>query len=71
MALNFEFETVLKFYNIGPGCFTCGCLCFVSLSHGAMGWSAVCDCGNSWSYSLAFRYDYTCKEYFNKLTWYM
>ena len=30
----------------------CGCLFFVSLPHGAMGWSAVCDCGISWSYSL-------------------
>ena len=26
--------------------------CFVALPHGAMGWSAVCDCGVSWSYSL-------------------
>ena len=25
----------------------------VVLAHGAMGWSAVCDCGISWSYSLA------------------
>ena len=24
----------------------------VSLPHGAVGWSAVCDCGISWSYSL-------------------
>ena len=23
----------------------CGCQCFVSLPHGAVGWSAVCDCG--------------------------
>ena len=23
----------------------------MSLSHSAMGWSAVCDCGISWSYS--------------------
>ena len=28
------------------------CKCFVSLPHGAMGWSVVCDCGISWSYSL-------------------
>ena len=27
---------------------------FVSLPHCAVGWSAVCDCGISWSYSLAF-----------------
>ena len=24
----------------------------MALPHGAMGWSAVCDCGISWSYSL-------------------
>ena len=32
----------------------CDCLCSVSLPHNAMGWSAVCDCGFSWSYSLTF-----------------
>ena len=26
----------------------------VALPHGAVGWSAVCDCGNSRSYSLIF-----------------
>ena len=31
-----------------------GCRCSVSLPHGAFGWSAVCDCGISWSYSLTF-----------------
>ena len=29
------------------------CLMTVFL-RGAMGWSAVCDCGNFWSYSLTF-----------------
>ena len=36
------------------GCFTliiflvsCDCYCFVALSHGAMGWSVVCDCSIS------------------------
>ena len=33
---------------------SCASQCFVALSQGAMGWSAVCDCGTSWSYSLAF-----------------
>ena len=33
-------------------CLCCACLCSVSLPRGAMGWSAVCDCGISWSYSL-------------------
>ena len=28
--------------------------CSVALPHGASGWSAVCDCGISWSYSLTF-----------------
>ena len=34
----------------------CGCLCSVFISHGAMGWSAVCECGVFWSltYSLTF-----------------
>ena len=43
------------------GCFTLivllmpfDCYCSVSLPHGALGWSAVCDCGISWSYSLTF-----------------
>ena len=30
------------------------CKCPVVLPHGAMGWSVVCDCGISWSYSLRF-----------------
>ena len=24
----------------------CDCLCSVALPHGAMGWTAICDCGN-------------------------
>ena len=32
----------------------CGCLCSVSLPHCAIGWSAFCDCGNSYSYPFAF-----------------
>ena len=28
--------------------------CSVALPHGAVGWSAVCDCGISRSYSLSF-----------------
>ena len=50
----FEFETVPKFYTSGPGCFafiilrmSCYCNCSVTLPHGAVGWSAVCDCGIS------------------------
>ena len=45
-----------SFITLRPGCFTlcCGGLCFVSPPLGAMGWSGVCDCGISWSYSLAF-----------------
>ena len=44
------------------GCFTlmlffltCGCPRYVFLPHGVIGWSAVCDCGTFWSYSLALR----------------
>ena len=29
----------------------CGCQCSVSLSQGALGWTAVCDCGIFCSYS--------------------
>ena len=43
------------------GCFaltvflmSCDTQCSVALSHGAMGWSAICDCGISWSNSVAF-----------------
>ena len=28
----------------------------VSPSHGVVGWSAVCDCGIFWSYSLTFKW---------------
>ena len=38
------------------GCFilivyllSCDCKCSVSLSHGVVGWSAVCDCGIFWA----------------------
>ena len=32
----------------------CDFCCFVALTHGVVGWSAVCDCGISLSYSLSF-----------------
>ena len=32
------------------------CKCSVAFLHGAVGWSAVCDCGISWSYSLICRF---------------
>ena len=35
------------------------CYCSVFLPHGAMGWSAVCDCGISLSYSLNFSCDFS------------
>ena len=38
---------------------SCYCECSVTLPHGAVGWSAVCDCGVYWSYSLTFS-GYTC-----------
>ena len=44
------------------GCFafivlqmSCYCKCSVALPLTAMSWSAVCDCGISWSYSLFYR----------------
>ena len=30
----------------------CCCKCSVALPHCAVGWSAVCDCGICWLYSL-------------------
>ena len=33
---------------------SCDSQCSVALPHGAVGWSAVCDCGISGSYSIAF-----------------
>ena len=35
-------------------CLPCVCDCYVALSREALGLSAVCDCGISWSYSLVF-----------------
>ena len=34
--------------------FLVSCDCYVALSHEALGLSAVCDCGISWSYLLVF-----------------
>ena len=31
------------------------CNCSLPLPRAAVGWSVVCDCGISWSYSLTFR----------------
>ena len=36
---------------------SCDCLWSVSFPHDVVGWSAVCDCGISWSYLLATVYD--------------
>ena len=52
----FEFCNYLAEEGWGAGCFglivfmihACDCWCSVTLSHGAAGWSAVCDCGISW-----------------------
>ena len=33
---------------------SCDCYCSVALPHSAVGWSVVCYCGISCSYSLAF-----------------
>ena len=37
---------------ISLGCFTFICDCYHCMSLPAVGWSAVCDCGISWSCSL-------------------
>ena len=31
---------------------SCDCKCSVSLPHGVVGWSAVCDCGIFWTLSF-------------------
>ena len=33
---------------------SCDYYCSVAHPHGLVGWSAVCDCGIYWSYSLTF-----------------
>ena len=45
--------------EVRAGCFTLivfllACGSSVSLPRGAMGWSAMCVCGISWSYSFTF-----------------
>ena len=35
---------------------SCNSKCFVAIPQGAVGWSALYDCGISWSYSLTFLY---------------
>ena len=42
--------------------------CSVALPHGAVGWSAVCDWGISWSYSLTFWY-YSCLFFSKSTLW--
>ena len=52
-------EPLHSFGEESAGCFTfnvflmtCGCY-YLPLPQGAVDWSTVCDCGISWSYSLA------------------
>ena len=44
---------------------SCYCKSFVTLPHGAVGWSALCDCGISWSYSLFVSPTLTLIQYFH------
>ena len=55
----FVMQYLVFFLVLRAGCFTLnvfrlsyGCTFSVTLPHGAVGWSAVCDCGISWSYLL-------------------
>ena len=43
--------------------------CSVALPHGAMSWSAVCDCGISWSYSLMFWFYWFCSWDITHVYW--
>ena len=66
LCLVFVLLYSFEFYNHPgkeerAGCFTlivflmsCDCLCSLTLPHGAVGWSAVCECGISLSYLLHF-----------------
>ena len=38
----------------------CACKCYVALLNGTVGWSAVCDCGILWLYSLLLSKTYLC-----------
>ena len=59
LSVLFSFVIILK--RKRAGCFafivlrmSCYCKCFVALPPDGVGWSAVCDCGISFSYSLTF-----------------
>ena len=52
--VSFLFLQLFFYEEERAGCFafivfqmSCYCKCFVALRHGAVGWSAVCDCGIS------------------------
>ena len=56
------FVSILVSQSSRWGCFTlivflmsCGCYCSLPLPHIDVGWSAVCDCEISWSYSSFFK----------------
>ena len=43
---------------------SCDSQCSVALPRGTVGWSAVCDCGISLSYSLAYFLIFSSRKYF-------
>ena len=45
-------EERARFFTVIVFLLSCSYNCYISLPHGAMGWSVVCDCGISWSYLL-------------------
>ena len=53
LGVGFYFRTYLA-EEERAGCFTLCCAVAVSFSDGAVGWSAVCDCGISWPNPLAW-----------------
>ena len=52
-------------------------MCYMSLTHGATGWSVICDPGISWSNSFVFsvnkilKRDSKEKKYKVKVTWFV
>ena len=45
-------EEIASCFTLGVFLMLCDCYCSVALPHGAVGWSAVCDCGISLIYSF-------------------
>ena len=52
-SFHLDMEEIAECFAIIVFLMSCSCQCSVAFSHGASGWSTVCDCSISWSYSLS------------------